>query len=111
MLRSVTTQVKTFEELSTLFLCRELYKLRVKKELTTKEKLELNRRFSQGFDKLVTEPQLKETMEKLKKFNEFAKLNGLSVTKYKKNSVLRDIFSFLFYFEKCAVRLLIVIPP
>ena len=45
--------------MSTLFLCRELYTNKSKKTLTTKETIDLNRRFAKGFDTLVKEPKFK----------------------------------------------------
>lgn len=59
MLKQVTTTLLTFDEMSTLFLCRELYTNKSKKTLTTKETIDLNRRFAKGFDTLVKEPKFK----------------------------------------------------
>lgn len=56
MLRHVTTQFSSYNELSTLFLARELYTLNSTRKLTMKEKLQLNRRFAKGFKLVATKP-------------------------------------------------------
>ena len=91
-----------------MFLCRELYTYRVRKELSIKDKLELNRRFAKGFDKLREEPQFENTYEKLRKFNEFVKANGLSIKKKRKNNLIIDVIKFLLYFLKLLFRMIIV---
>lgn len=59
MLRQVTTQFSSYKELSTLFLARELYTLNSTRQLSMKEKLQLNRRFAKGFKIVASKPEYK----------------------------------------------------
>ncbi len=49
MLKAVTIEFNNIEELFAMFTARELYELTSKREITPKEKMELNRRFAKVY--------------------------------------------------------------
>ncbi len=62
------TEFKDFNELSALFLCRQLYTFQSRRVLSAGEILELNRRFSKGYSIVVQDPKHKKKHEELLKF-------------------------------------------
>lgn len=99
MLKAVTIEFKSFNELNALFLSRELYALSGRREITIREKLELNRRFAKGYTYIMQNKQHEEFRQRLLKFSEFVAFTGLPVRREDFfGSRLVDCVKFLFYF-------------
>jgi hypothetical protein len=109
MLRAVTIEFKSYNEINALFLARELYAVSGRREISIKEKLELNRRFAKGYTLMTQNPEYREVHQRLLKFSEFVAMTGLPIRRedFFGNRVI-DFFKFLFYLEKCIVRSAIV---
>jgi hypothetical protein len=81
MLKAVTIEFHSYDELFALFQCRQLYSLNAKREITIREKLELNRRFAKGYMMIRQDPKYAEDYNKLLRFARFVQLTGIPVTK------------------------------
>ena len=58
-LKTVMTEFKSFGNMDLLTLSRQLYSLNFAKETTAREKLQINRKLSQGYEKLASEESVK----------------------------------------------------
>lgn len=109
MLKAVTIEFNSYDELFALFQCRQLYSLNAKREVTIREKLELNRRFAKGYMMIKQDPKYAEDYANLLKFARFVQLSGVPVGKEDYfGSRFVDFLKFIFYLEKCLLRSIIV---
>jgi hypothetical protein len=109
MLKAVTIEFHSYDELFALFIARQLYALSGKRQITIKEKLELNRRFAKGYKMVAENPKYKEMHQKLLRFSEFVGLTGIPIDKHDYfGSRLVDFFKLIFYLQKCLLRSVIV---
>ena len=57
--KAVMTELKAFGNMDLLTLSRQLYSLNFAKETTAREKLQINRKLSKGYEKLANEEPVK----------------------------------------------------
>ena len=110
-LLAVTTHSHNFNNLSWIFTLRELYMLEAKEKYSEKEKIEINRRFLKGCDKLtaIDSPEVAQMVVDVSKFDAFVRNNGLKVTSpLEEHPVLYDLVVLVFYLVKSINRLLLV---
>ena len=99
MLKAVTIEFDSYDELFALFQARQLYALSGKRKISTRQKLELNRRFAKGYRLIRGNPKYAEMYKKLIQFSRFVELTGIPVRKedYFGSRVI-DFFKFIIYF-------------
>jgi hypothetical protein len=108
-LRDKVLEFDDIDELPALLLARQLYMLKCTRELSVKEKLELNRRFAKGLMMLRTSPHHKEIHDKVCEFVRFIKEKGISVRSKDSSSNKVELWlNWLVCGVKCAFWGLIV---
>ncbi len=109
MLKAVTIEFHSYDELFALFTCRHLYEMSSRRKVSIREQLELNRRFAKGYMMIRQDPNYQEIYKKLLQFAKFVQLTGVPVRKEDYyGSRFIDFFKFVIYLEKCILRSIIV---
>ena len=79
------------------------------RQVTTKETLELNRRFAKGYNMVKEDPQYEELHKQVVQFSEYVKLTNLPTRKETVfGSRFIDFIKFIFYLERSLLRAAIV---
>ena len=109
----VTLAFNKPKSISTLFVSRQLYSLN-SKPLTSKEKVELNRRFAKGFQILESSAEARaeavQLFENIKSFEDFSKIYQLPIAyNVQRSSVFQDTVALVFYIVKCLNRIIFVL--